>query len=164
MALPSQRRAEALEKAGKARDFLDTIDSVKDLQTRATVLHDRIADSVRDICGENGDVFTEPQIALLSDIAAHIVLLMDPSQKKPTKGLAKLRHEFRELSAIEKVAKLGLLVGLVVGIITIGTNGVTWAYKAYDMIAVPGVPGSAVARRPLSAPIPPNSAPNKQDQ
>lgn len=144
MALPSQRRAEALEKAGKARDFLITIDSVRDLTTRATVLHDRIADSVREICGESADVFNEDQIALLSDIAVHITLLMDPHQKKPTKGFARLRHEFGELSAMDKLAKAGIMVSLVIGFGTIASWGYigavdAWHYAASQSVAEAGV-------------------------
>ncbi|TPM59173.1 hypothetical protein FJ959_09905 [Mesorhizobium sp. B2-2-4] len=153
---PTERREVQLQKAEKVRDFLGKTDSVKDLATRATLMHDRVADSVRDICAQENDCFNDRQITILADIAIHVALLMDPSQKKP-KGLwGRFWYEFRELSMLSRVGALSGVLALGIGLLTMGAWSVsgiklamTWMDK--QSVAAEIQPGTA----PKAAPTEP---------
>ena len=121
---PIDRRQQQLQKAEKARDFLSKTDSVKDIGTRAALLHDRIADSVRDICSEEDNCFNETQIKILSDIAVHIALLMDPSQKRASSFLGKLRGELREATISNRIILFSALVAMFIGVAQMASWGV----------------------------------------
>lgn len=129
---PIERREVQLQKAEKVRDFLGKTDSVRDLAARATLMHDRVADSVRDICAQEGGCFTDKQITILADIAIHIALLMDPTQKKPTGLWGRFWFEFRELSMLSRIGALSGVVALIVGVITISVWGYTGAKHAAE--------------------------------
>ncbi len=129
---PTERREVQLQKAEKVRDFLGKTDSVRDLAARATLMHDRVADSVRDICAQDGGCFNDKQITILADIAIHIALLMDPSQKKPTGLWGRFWFEFRELSVLSRIGALSGVVALAVGVLTIGAWGVSGAKRAIE--------------------------------
>lgn len=132
---PAQSRERKLKKAREVREFLDALSPVRDIEARAKISHDRVTESVREICAGENPPFTEPQIEVLAEIAAQVAFLNDPSLSMP-KGLwARGKAEYSKLGVLEKIAVWGGLIAMAIGVVQLGQFAVQsgdWAIRQFQ--------------------------------
>jgi hypothetical protein len=158
---PEQRRDKQLTVAKKARSYLDSLTPIRDVETRAALMHDKIAEGIRGICSEQQGCFNQKQTETLAAIAVHLALVMDPSQQRPAGLIGKARHEFAELSILRKLAALGAIIALLVGVGQLGIWGASAVGFGYRMLSPPAAEADPVTTNPQSSW--PNALPGKPD-
>lgn len=131
---PAEHKEKQLTVAKKARGYLDSLAPIKDVETRAAIMHDKIGEEIRAICADRQGTFNLKQVDALAAIAVHLAIVMDPSLKEGNGLWPKLRAEFRGLSAVAKTGAYAALISLAVGLIQLsiwGVNGALAGWRWY---------------------------------
>lgn len=128
MTSPTERREKKIEAATKARAHLNDIGPTK-LEVRATVLYDRVSESVKTICASNSNnsKFSAAQTETLIDIAVHLALLFDNDMQPPTTFWGRFKSELKQASIMARLAAIPLVITVTIGMITISKE----AYKFF---------------------------------
>ena len=134
METPTTQREKKIAAAESARALIDGLGDIRDLQARATVLHDRVSEGIKSICAQDA-CFNAKQTETLTTIAVHLALMFDSDLKTPTGFFAKLRHEFSHLSAIGKIGAIGVIVTLLGGAGQIGGSVYHFGMSYFPAVA-----------------------------
>jgi hypothetical protein len=98
-----QRRINA---ARAGREFLGSLDQIKDAAHRTAATHDRIIEAVDNYCQEHSegeDCFTPAQVSCLKDISFYIAYIVDARNRAPLTGWKKVRDDFGQVSWVVKI-------------------------------------------------------------
>lgn len=112
---PSDKRETKIAAASKVKAFLNQIGSVTDLNARATIIHDRMSESIQTICSKDGG-FSTKQVETLISIAIHISLTFDKQEKNPLGFFKSFIFEFKSASAINKIGFVAVVITILAGV------------------------------------------------
>jgi hypothetical protein len=114
--MADSNRDKRLSEASSLHDAIESLLHVKADQ-RVGFIHDRLMSSIDDICAGQSQAkrpFTNDQILALKEISFRIVYILDPMNKNQKGFIAKLKYEFEEKGAIDKVKMVTTVLAFVI--------------------------------------------------
>ncbi len=121
---PVEQREKKIKAAEKARNLLHGLGKTRNLEARATLLHDRVSEGIKTIC-DDGSCFTEQQTETLTAMSVHLALLFDGDMQPPNGFVGRLLSDYSKMGAASKVTFLSGAVALVIGLATLSGWGIS---------------------------------------
>jgi hypothetical protein len=145
MSNPVEQREKMIKAAEKARLLISRPRDTDNFEVRATVLHDRVSEGIKTICAEHS-AFDARQTEALTEISVHLALLFDQHLQPPDTFLKRLRHEVGAMGAVGRLAFLGGLVALTIGLAQIAHWGFSVGKGAWSSLTSQSVAGHSPER------------------